>query len=398
MTTTTLDYKNARSLTEKKQPVNSPLGTKIFTVISALLVFGAIEVFSASRYQGEQLKNNIYYFGLIHLLFVIVSFIILVTVPLFNSKIWKRFTWLGFLVLLISLVGVFFFSAENGSHRWIPLGGTGFNIQPSELAKIVAILIGALVFSNAQWEKDKTHTEHLIRLGMVSIPVGIVLLLILIQPDLGNIIVIGGAYVVMYLLTIQNKWKGRDAIFILLAAVIIAVGAVAMEPYRLERITTQLEFMKTGDIQDEFGKGLQLRNILIGVGSGGLFGKGIGGSRLKYGYFVEVTAFTDSISAVIFEELGFILGAVFVCIYLYLFWLFVKVAEMQQTQYQRLIMWGLAMWFIIQTFMHLGANVALIPVKGTTLPFISYGGSSLIAVAIAGGMAIRLSRHPAETA
>ncbi|MCC7304284.1 FtsW/RodA/SpoVE family cell cycle protein [bacterium] len=397
MTTTSIDFKNSKNLGGKNTSGSNQLAKQLFAVIAGLLLFGLIEVFSASRYQGEQLKGNIYYFGLIHALFVGMSFLTLIVLPAFPSMIWKKLTWVVFLGLLVSLVSVFFFSAENGAHRWIPIGSTGFNVQPSEFAKIGAILLGALLFANAKWDQDKTQGDHLIRLGIMSIPIGIMLTLILVQPDLGNIIVIGGAYAVMYFLT-QNKWKARDGIYVVILAAVIGVAAVAMEPYRFERITTHLEFIRTGKVQDEFGKGLQLRNILIGVGSGGLWGKGIGGSQLKYGYFVEVTAFTDSISAVILEELGFLLGSVFIGVYLYLFYLFVKVAELQQTQYQKLVMWGIAMWFIIQTFMHLGANVALIPVKGTTLPFVSYGGSSLLAVAVAGGMAIRLARHPSETA
>ena len=398
MTTTTLDLRKVKQMVSNNKP-QGDVGTarQIFGIVSALLVFGAVEVFSASRYQAVQLTNNLYYFGLLHLGFVVLTLISILVMQSLSTKIWKKLTWVGILGLLALLVGVFFFSAENGSHRWIPLGATGFNIQPSEFAKIGVIVLGGLLFSTAKWEIDKKHSDHLIRLAIMSIPVGIILALILFQPDLGNVIIIGGAYVIMYWLT-TNKWKVKDTLVILMVVAVVAVAAIAVEPYRLERITTQFEFMRTGEIQDEYGKGLQLRNILIGVGSGGLWGKGIGGSRLKYGYFVEVTAFTDSISAVIFEELGFILGSVFVGIYVYLFYLFVRVAESQQTQYQRLIMWGITIWFVIQTFMHFGANVALIPVKGTTLPFVSYGGSSMLAFGIAAGMAIRLCRNPSETA
>ena len=398
MTTTTLDFSRARAMsTAQTTKVDNSLWKQTAAIIGGLLVFGAIEVFSASRYQGEQLKNNLYYFGLIHLLFVILSIVIMFGMQLISSKVWKKLTWVSYIAVFILLIVVYFFSAENGSHRWIPLGSTGFTVQPSEFAKIASIMLGAFIFSTVKWEQDKSYVDHIIRFAIASIPVALMMILILLQPDLGNIVVIGASYATMYIVT-SNKWKSQNLMVLLVVALVVGALAVAIEPYRFERITTQLEFMRTGVIQDEFGKGLQLRNILVGVGSGGLWGKGIGGSRLKNGYFVEVTAFTDSIAAVIFEELGFFLGAVFVGVYVYLFLLFVRIAEAQKGQYQRLIMWGIAIWFISQSFMHFGANVALIPVKGITLPFISYGGSSMIAFAVVSGMAIRLARHPSETA
>lgn len=380
------------SKTEAKLPFN-----QIALTVIGLLLFGAIEVFSASRYQGIQLKGNLYYFGLIHLAFVIGSIVIIAIASLFNTKIIKTLTPLAYVGLLVSLVAVFFFDSENGSHRWIPLGGTGFTIQPSEFAKLISILMGAHVFSQINWNQDKTYGDHVIRFIITSLPVFLIMGLVLIEPDLGNVVVIAAAYLTMYLLS-DNKWKKSDVWLVGVVAVLVGIVAVVAEPYRMTRIITHLQFIQTGTIQDEFGDGLQLRNILIGVGSGGIFGKGIGESRLKQGYFVEVTAFTDSISAVVFEELGFLLSLVFIGVYIYLFLLMIKVAEGQKHQYQRLIMWGIAMWFIVQSFMHFGANVALIPVKGTTLPFISYGGSSMFAFAAAIGITLHLARHASETA
>jgi cell division protein FtsW len=216
---------------------------------------------------------------------------------------------------------------------------------------------------------------------------------ILVEPDLGNVIVIAGSYFTMYLLS-SSKWKRLDVVFLFVIGILVVIVAIIAAPYRLGRVVTHVQFIQTGVIEDEFGKGLQLRNILIGVGSGGIFGKGIGESRLKQGYFVEVTAFTDSIAAVIFEELGFILSLLFVSIYVYLFLLIVNIAEIQSDPYQRLVIWGIAIWFITQSFLHLGANAALIPVKGITLPFISYGGTSMLALAPAIGIVIRSAKKP----
>ena len=395
MTTTTLDFKKALSLSKVTSIVDNTLARQVVVVIAALLGFGTLEVFSASRYQGIELKGNPYYFGLIHLMFVSIVVAVVFVLQIIPKSFWKKFTWLGIFGLFAALIAVFFFSAENGAHRWIALGV--FTIQPSELAKIGVVMLGALLLYKVKWDEDKSYAELLFRFFLISIPVWIIALLILFQPDLGNILVLLAAYLVMFL-SIPQKWRNLNVVVMAIIGILAVSAVVLVTPYRRERVITYLEFMRTGVVQDEFGKGLQIRNILIGVGSGGFWGKGIGGSQLKHGYFVEVTAFTDSIAAVIFEELGFFLGSVFVFAYLYLFYLFIKIAEIQKSEYQRLIMLGIAMWFIVQTFIHFGANVALIPVKGTTLPFISYGGSSLLAFGIAAGIAIRLARYPSETA
>ncbi|MFZ6022150.1 MAG: FtsW/RodA/SpoVE family cell cycle protein [Patescibacteria group bacterium] len=391
MTTTTLDFKNALAFKKAKPVVSTKLGRQIFFVILGLLLFGLVEVFSASRYQGIELRNNPYYFGSLHLFYVLLTLASIGLFQVLPKSLWKSLTWISFFVLLATLVAVFFFPAQNGAHRWIPLGI--FTLQPSELAKIGVVMVGALLFSKVKWDQDKSIWEHLIRLSMISVPVIVVMILVLVQPDLGNILVIGASFVAMYL-SIPQKWRKLSVFLIVPLIVLLISSAILITPYRRERVMTYLQFMRTGVIEDEFGKGLQTRNILIGVGSGGFWGKGIGGSQLKHGYFVEVTAFTDSIAALIFEELGFFLGSLFVGVYVYLFYLLVRVAEAQQNPYNRLIMWGIAMWFITQTFIHFAANVVLIPVKGTTLPFVSYGGSSMLAFGLASGIAIKLARDP----
>jgi cell division protein FtsW (lipid II flippase) len=111
-----------------------------------------------------QLTQNPYYFGLLHLGFVTLTILVIGAIQIVPVKIWKKMTWLGALILLVTLVLVFFFQSENGAHRWIPLGQTGFNIQPSEFAKIIVILLGALLFSTAKLNEDKKYSDHLLRL------------------------------------------------------------------------------------------------------------------------------------------------------------------------------------------------------------------------------------------
>ncbi len=397
MRTTMLDFKRPQFREVQGKETGSPgsLWKTILGLILALTIFGAVEVFSASRYFSTVELGNPNAIGILHIQWIAIAAIAGLIVSFIPSSLWKKFTVLAYIVLLIALIAVFFMPDLNGAHRWLYIGSKTF--QPSEAAKLLAVLFGAQIFAGIDWSKNKTYKDHIVKFALAVLPIAVMLLLILLEPDLGNVVVIGASFFVMYLLS-PSRWKKADVAVLAVLGVLVVAVALILEPYRFERIKTYVTFTQTGQIQDEWNSGLQLRNILIGVGSGGLWGKGIGQSRLRHGYFVEATAFTDSIAAVIFEELGFFLSILFVGIYVYLFMLMAEVAEKQKNQYQRLFVWGLATWFIVQTLFHLAANVALMPVKGITLPFVSYGGSSILMFGIFAGMLIRLARNPSETA
>jgi cell division protein FtsW len=353
--------------------------------------FGVVQIFTASRFKGLELKDNEFYFAILHFFGVSLGVIAMSFSSLVSSNIWKRLSTILYFITVALLVGVFFTTPVNGAHRWFPITD-GFNIQPSEFAKITVILYGAHlleVYGKKNFASYKQHLEQF--LFPVALRIGLLILLVVFQPDLGTAVVMFISFAFMYIMK-ESKFLKQDFMVILVAGLIgIALFSV-IESYRITRINTYFTLLFTGKIEDEFGAGYQLRNILIGVGSGGWWGKGLGQSRQRFGYLVETTAFTDSISAVIFEELGYILSVIFMSVYVIYFWGITKRAELQTDPYKKLVLWGLGGWFISQTFIHLSANLALIPVKGIPLPFITYGMSSIISIGIAAGITYRFSR------
>ncbi len=350
-------------------------------------IVGLVEVFSASRFRALELKGNQYYFVMLHAFWLTISLVSFVlTIKMANLI--KPFIRALYLATLVALTIMFLMPAYNGAHRWIQIGGfTTF--QPSEFAKIAIILFTALFLTNKYHKvKPKSFSEHLQKqLVPLGILVGLPLLLILLEPDLSTTAVIAGAIFSMLLLAEQKFWK-HDLFLGLILGIMLVSIAVLLKPYRLNRVHTFVRLLTSGEVQDKYNTGYQIYNILLGIGSGGLLGKGIGQSRQKKGYLLENTAFTDSISAVIFEELGFILSLVFLSLYLFYILKALRCAVGLQPKhsYESYVVWGAASLIALQTIIHIFANLALIPLTGIALPFISYGGSSLLSMYILAGL------------
>jgi cell division protein FtsW len=356
-----------------------------------LFAVGIIEMYSASKFKAVELKGNEVYFLILHSLWVVAAIIIAVVTSFVSTNMWKRFANVMYYVTVFLLIGVFFFPSENGSHRWFPITGE-FNIQPSEFAKITMIIYGAYLLETFSNKSFKTYKEHFNKYFLpILIRIGIPILLVVFEPDLGTAVVMFVSFAIMYILK-ENKFLKQDMMLLSGIGILGLVVFSLIQAYRVTRIQTYLDLLFQGKIFDEFGSGYQLRNILIAVGSGGWLGKGIGQSRQRFGYLVEVTAFTDSIIAVIFEELGFILSTIFMALYVLYFHIITLFAESKTQQFLRLVLWGFAGWMISQTFIHISANLGLIPVKGIPLPFITYGGSSITAIGIAAGIIFRFAR------
>jgi len=158
-----------------------------------------------------------------------------------------------------------------------------------------------------------------------------------------------------------------------------------------------MSLLFTGKVADPQGSGYQMQQILIGIGSGGIFGTGFGQSRQRFGYLVENTAFTDSIFAVIAEELGFIGASLVIAVFLFLIVRGLSIAARVNDPFGKLLATGITAWIAIQAFINLSAMVALVPLTGIPLPFISYGGSSLFVSFCAIGILLNISKHAGKT-
>jgi len=277
---------------------------------------------------------------------------------------------LGTLALLVAVfipgIGV----RALGAHRWINFGI--FILQPAELAKLSVILYLSAWFSSK--EKNRLFA-FLLLMGMV---VGLVVL----EPDLGTATMIFGIALAMYFLS------GAPLSHFLVLVPLVLIGVVGLavfEPYRMRRVLTFLN-----PEVDPLGASYQIRQVLLSLGSGGLFGVGLGQSRQKYEYLPEAN--TDSIFAIIGEETGFVGTVIVTLLFLFLLWRCFRIAQRTKEPFGRLMVLGIGSWIGIQTFVNIGSMVAIVPLTGVPLPLISYGGSNLVITLGALGMIYNVSR------
>lgn len=339
-----------------------------------LSLFGVLMVYDSSVAIAIRDFSDQYYYVREQFKWLVVGLVVFAI----TSKIFYR-TWYSMaLPMLIStlvlLIGVFlpgFGVRALGAHRWINFGL--FVLQPAELAKLTMIIYLAAWFSHP--EKNR-FLSFLLFLGMV---VGLVIL----EPDLGTSIIILSIAMVLYFFSghpIRN-------FLLLIPVVVFAIFVLAIvAPYRLARLTTFFNRQ-----HDPLGASYQIRQVLLGLGSGGWTGVGIGKSRQKYEYLPEAN--TDSIFAIIGEETGFIGGTLVVMAYLFIIWRGFRIANHAPDPFGRLLGLGISSWIAIQTIINLGAMVALVPLTGVPLPFVSYGGSSFIILLAAMGILVNISTH-----
>lgn len=278
-----------------------------------------------------------------------------------------------FLLALVLLAGI----ASRGASRWLGLGGLTF--QPSELVKLAMVIYLARSLSRRQ-EKLALFGEGLLPpTVMVVAAAG----MILAQPDLGTAIVLGGT---AYLMFFAAGARSSHLIGLGLVGVAGALVAAVVEPYRLERLMGFLDPMA-----DPKGTGFQTIQSLLALGSGRLFGVGLGMSRQKFLYVPE--RHTDFIFAILGEELGFLGALGVLLLFFVLIWRGMRTALFLPDDFGRLLASGLTSMIAFQALINLGVVTGALPVTGITLPFLSYGGSSLLVSMAAVGILLNLSRY-----
>ncbi|GBE35891.1 lipid II flippase FtsW [bacterium BMS3Bbin07] len=266
----------------------------------------------------------------------------------------------------------------NGARRWLRLWPSTF--QPAELAKFAMVLSLAVYLSSPRYNRDSFKAFMKPLVVMVALQS-----IIMMQPDFGGAFTLG-------LITFSMLFlAGTRMKFILLALVSLlpVVIKLLMEPYRLERLLTFLNPWK-----DPYGSGFQLVQSFIALGSGGLKGVGLGESRQKLSFLPEVN--TDFIFSLIGEELGLLGVAVVLCLFIAFFIRGLKVADKAQSPFSYYVAFGLTMMITMQALINMSVVTGLVPTKGLPLPFISYGGSSLLVNFMAAGTLLRISRSDLE--
>jgi cell division protein FtsW len=386
-----------KPLRKNKNPLSKHKPDKIilyFAIIMAL--FGAIMIFDASVYQATAVFNDQFYFLKQQLIWLVVGSIPAIIVYFWDYRKFLKLSLPALVITIVLLLAVLIFGEEiNGARRWLSMGPV--DIQPAEFAKIVLIMYLSTwlskkeyVYKDMKTAIEKGFLKEL--LSFLSI-LGLVAVLIILEPDLGTTIIICATSFTMFLMAGESKAHTLGSLSIIILAIPIAILAAILEPYRLKRVQTFLTLLLTGEVGDVRGSGYQMQQILIGIGSGGLLGKGFGQSRQRFGYLVENTAFTDSIFAVVLEELGLLGGTVIILSWLLFLWRGLKVAINAPDKQGKLLASGITIWLTLQALMNMAANVGLIPLTGIPNPFLSYGGSSTIVTLLGIAILLNVSKY-----
>jgi len=353
----------------------------LLIVTAIVLFFGLLILSSATSVISFQEYGDSYYFlkrQLLHgLLPGLLLFLVAIRLP---YQLWKKLAfWMlvisvGLLVLvLVPGIGV----THGGATRWLNLAGIYF--QPSEIVKITF-----LIYLATWLAKKGVHGLKDVEYGTIPFLsiMGIVAILFLKQPDLGTLLVILAVSFLLYFIA-GAPW--RHIISIAGVVFLILLILILSSDYRAARFKT---FLSGGD---ELGEGYHINQAKIAIGTGGIFGLGLGHSKQKYRYLPEVEG--DSIFAILAEEMGFIFSSLIILLFLVIMFRGFKIARGSPDEFGRLLASGITIWFTVQALINLGAMMGLLPLTGITLPFVSYGGSSLAISLFAMGLLLNISRY-----
>lgn len=349
----------------------SRLELLLFALTVSLLILGIIAVYNASVVEAYRDFGNKYHFVFQQLKWSTIGLTAFFVASRIPPSVYKKFALPFFVFTLILMVLVLIPGIGNklqGARRWISVGS--FTLQPSEPLKL-----GLILYLAAWLEKPKPLGSFLLILGVV---IGLTML----QPDLGTAIILATTGFLMFYLSGAQLFQLTG---LAIGGGLVGAFMVLSSSYRRARLTTFLDPTK-----DPLGASYHINQVLLAIGSGGLTGVGLGKSRQKHQYLPEAT--TDSIFAVIGEELGFIGAIILIMLLLGLILLAFKIAEKSKGKFEQLLAAGIAGWISAQFLLNLSAMVALVPLTGIPLPLISYGGSSLISTLAALGILSSIAR------
>ena len=349
-------------------------------ILLSLLSLGLIMVYSASAIWADYRFDDSFYFVKRQFLFALVGIVamfFIMNIDYWNWRSWAPAILILCFLLLIAVLIPGIGSVRNGSRSWIGVGA--FSIQPSEFMKLAMIVFLARYLSVNQ-KKITSFKEGLIpTLTLVFVAFALIML----QPDLGTGTVMVGTCIVMIFISGARIW--HFAVLGLIGLLGFA-GLIISAPYRIQRITAFID-----PWQDPLGNGFQIIQSLYAIGPGGLFGLGLGQSRQKFFYLPEPQ--TDFIFAILAEELGFIGGSLVLLLFALLLWRGLRIALGAPDLFGSFLACGIITMIAIQVMINIGVVTGLIPVTGITLPFFSYGGSSLTLMLVAIGILLNISRY-----
>lgn len=345
-----------------------------------LSLFGLLMIYSSSSIWAEYKFNDSFHYVKYQSIFFVIGLIIMYIVSKINYKFYynnSNLIIVSCLILLILVLIPGIGSIRNGSRSWFGIGSLG--IQPSEAAKL-----GLIIFTSKYLENSEKYLKNYIK-GIFPI-LGITLLffgLIMLQPDLGT-----GVILVMAIISLLFI-AGVNMKFFIIGGLIGIIGVVILiiiAPYRMDRITSFID-----PWSDALGTGFQIIQSLYAIGPAGILGTGFGNSIQKHFYLPEPQ--TDFIFSIIAEEFG-VMGAIIVVgLFSIILWRSIKVSLNAKDLFSKYLAFGIIFQLIFQTLMNLMVVIGMIPVTGVTLPFLSYGGSSLLISMASIGILLNISRY-----
>ena len=357
----------------------APMDYTLLALATILVCWGLVMIYSASAIWAEQNLGNPLYFFKRQLVWALFS---LGAMALFTRLNYNRFReWVGpvFIVTCMALGAALISPSVAGVHRWIRLGPLG--IQPAEFAKLTCVLFLAYYLDLKRSKLESPYHGLVKPLAVICVLLG----LILKEPDLGTPALMFG---VTLLLIFVGGGKPQYILGAMLAAIPLVLIQILMFPYRRARL---LSFLSP--FENIKGAGYQLSQSILAVGSGGWFGKGFGASKLKLMYLP--TPHTDFIFPVVCEELGLLGALTLLALFIGLLIRGIRIARAAPNLFGTLLAAGITLTIVLQAFFNVGMAIGVLPTKGIPLPFMSFGGSSLMATLIGIGILLNISRQSA---
>jgi len=355
---------------------------RILAYFAVIIVFGLIMLTSASSAVAHQNFGDNYFFIKRQILFGLLPGLALFFVfAKINLKYLRKigFAIYGLSILLLLLVFIPGIGANYGTNAQSWLNIFGYSFQPAEFAKLGLILFIAHMVAARGRNFPDFISGFFPTLCLGLVPIG----LTAIQPDIGTV-------AILFFILFGLLYIGRSKILYLVGLALFAIAVLGVmiwiAPYRAARLTIFLH-----PELDPQGIGYHINQAYLAIGSGGLFGRGLGNSLQKYQYLPEVSA--DSIFAVIAEEMGFVLAVGFVILHVLIIGRGLKIVKHAPDDFSRLVVSGIILWLGFQSFLNMGAMVGIMPLTGVPLPFVSHGGTALMVAMAAVGIVVNVSRR-----
>lgn len=366
----------------------------LFFLVVFLVVFGFLFLACLSAPGSLERFGNTNYYLFHQLLYGLVPAIVLgfiaYKIPLDFLKKWAPLlvvlNIMALFAVFLPKIGI----GAGGASRWLNLGIGSF--QPSEFLKITAILYLAAWIASKLSEAKTSDWKSITQKGYhnviyIFVPfivfLGLIFVALFLQRDASTMGIVSITLLVLYFSAKTPFWHTALVLF---SGFVILFFLIKFEPYRLDRFLIFLN-----PTFDPLGKGLQVTQSLISMGSGGVFGKGLGMSTQKFGFLPQ--AMTDSIFAIIGEEMGIIGCVILIAAFIALFWMGIKIAKNSNNSFSKMAAIGIVVWITLQAFINMSSAAGAFPLAGIPLPFFSYGGSHLAAELIGIGLLLNISKN-----